>query len=185
VILDNLIAQGKATPMLVVMPLGYGTPDMLASGAPGTFRPPALRERNAKKFGEALLTELIPRVERDYRVATDAGSRAIAGLSMGGFEALYVGLNNPDRFAWIGGFSSAMFDEAPASLSELSESANAKLRLLWIACGTDDSLIGANRKFREWLTTKHVRHVAVETPGVHNWLVWRRNLASFAPLLFR
>jgi len=184
VILDNLIAAGKATPMLIVMPLGYGTPDMLASGPPGTPRPPDLRERNARKFGEALIQELIPAMERDYRVAGDAGSRAIAGLSMGGFEALYVGLHNPDKFAWVGGFSSALMD-APVSFAKLDSSVNSKVRLIWIACGTEDSLIEPNRNFRAWLATKSVRHVDVETPGLHNWLVWRRNLASFAPLLFR
>lgn len=184
VILDNLIAAGKARPMLVVMPLGYGAPDMLASGPPGTPRPPDLRVRNARKFGEALLGEVIPTVERDYRVANDAGSRAIAGLSMGGFEALYVGLSNPNKFAWVGGFSSALVDAA-ASFPALDANTSSKLRLVWIACGTEDGLIGANRTFREWLATQNVRHTAIETPGAHNWLVWRRNLAAFAPLLFR
>jgi enterochelin esterase family protein len=103
VILDNLIAQGKARPMLVVMPLGYGAPEIVSRGF-GAFRDVNLRQRNFDQFRDALLGEVIPQVKAAYSVSKDRNSRAIAGLSMGGAESLLTGLNNLDRFAWIGGF---------------------------------------------------------------------------------
>src|SRR3977135_2777630 len=104
VILDNLIAQGKTKPMIVVMPLGYGAPEILRGGF-GAFRNTELRDRNFAKFSEALLSEVLPRVESGYLVNKDRNSRAIAGLSMGGSESLLTGLNNLDKFAWVGAFS--------------------------------------------------------------------------------
>jgi enterochelin esterase family protein len=183
VILDNLIAQGKAKPMLVVMPLGYGAPEVLEPGF-AALLDPALRRRNTRKFRDALLEEVVPAVEKAYRVSTDRDSRAIAGLSMGGGQALFAGLET-DRFGWIGAFSSAVFEDFPDEFPAVDARVNARLRLLWIACGRDDRLAGANRAFREWLRSKEVRHVPIETAGGHTWMVWRRNLAAFAPLLFR
>jgi len=185
VILDNLIAQGKAKPMIVVMPLGYGAPEILSQGfAP--FHDASLRQRNFQKFRDALLNEVLPQVEAAYRVSKDRKSRAIAGLSMGGAESLLTGLNTLDRFAWIGAFSSGgVTEDFQADFPELSSNANSQLRLLWIACGTDDHLIEINRKFRAWLDSKGIHHTDVETPGAHTWMVWRRNLATFAPLLFQ
>jgi enterochelin esterase family protein len=185
VILDNLIAQGKAKPMLVVMPLGYGAPEIVRAGL-GGFRDPGLRQRNFDRFRDALLTEVIPRVEKSYRVAADRGSRAVAGLSMGGAESLYTGLNALDRFAWIGAFSSGGLTETfDADFPALDAKTNERLRLLWIACGTEDRLIDVNRKIRAWLTSKGIRYTALETPGAHTWMVWRRNLADFASQLFK
>ena len=185
VILDNLIAQGKAKPMLVVMPLGYGAPEILKLGF-GAFRNAELRDRNYAKFRDALLTEILPRVEASYAVTKDRDSRAIAGLSMGGAESLLTGLNSLHQFAWIGAFSSGGLPEDFAKdFPALDSHANDQLRLLWIACGTDDRLIELNRKFRGWLESKGVRHASIETPGAHTWMVWRRNLAAFTALLFR
>jgi enterochelin esterase-like enzyme len=185
VILDNLIAQGKARPMIVVMPLGYGAPEMLALGF-GAFNHDALRQKNFDKFRQALLTEVMPQVEGQYRVRTDRNSRAIAGLSMGGAESLLTGLNNLDKFAWIGSFSAGGFSENfNAEFPALDSAATARLRLLWIACGTDDHLIAINRSLREWLKAKGVEHTDIETPGQHTWMVWRRNLTNVAELLFR
>ena len=185
VILDNLIASGAAKPMIVVMPLGYGAPEILDARWTGAPADPALGSRNREQFTKTLLTEVMPAVEHEYRVIGDRSSRAIAGLSMGGAESLATGLNALDTFAWVGSFSEgglpAEFDRAFPSLSS---KANAKLRLLWIACGTEDRLIDANRQFREWLTSKGVKFTPIETPGAHTWMVWRRNLAAFAPLLF-
>jgi enterochelin esterase family protein len=184
VILDNLIAERKATPMLVVMPLGYGAPEILERGAAG--RDPGIGQRNRDKFREALIAEVIPTVEKTYRAATDRQSRAIAGLSMGGAESLTTGLNSLDRFAWIGAFSSGGIPgDFAVAFPSLDSKANTRIRLLWIACGTEDGLIASNRKLREWLASKGIRHVDVETPGAHTWMVWRRNLATFVPLLFR
>jgi len=185
VVLDNLIAEGKAKPMLIVMTLGYGAPEILSRTGP-SWRDRSLVERNFSKFREALLTEVMPRIEKMYRVSKDRNSRAIAGLSMGGSESLLTGLNTLDRFAWIGAFSSGgMSEDFNAAFPSLGSNANEQLRLLWIACGTEDRLIEINRKFREWLKSKDIRHAGIETPGQHTWMVWRRNLAEFASLLFQ
>jgi enterochelin esterase family protein len=186
VILDNLIAQAKAKPMIVVMPLGYGTMEMVRVGWGGISNHPEVREQNLTKFREALLTEVMPKVESDYRVAKGRDSRAIAGLSMGGSESLLTGLNNLDKFAWVGAFSAGGLPESfDKNFPGLDASANQKLHLLWIACGTEDRLITANRNLREWLKTKGIQHTDIETPGMHTWMVWRRNLAEFSGLLFR
>ncbi len=185
VILDNLIAQGKTKPMIVVMPLGYGAPEILRGGF-GAFRNTELRDRNFAKFSEALLGEVLPRVESAYLVNKDRYSRAIAGLSMGGSESLLTGLNNLDKFAWVGAFSSGGIpEEFDKDFPKLDAKANSQLKLLWIACGVDDRLIELNRKLRSWLDTKGVHKVDVETPGAHTWMVWRRNLVVFSGLLFR
>ena len=184
VILDNLIAQGKAKPMLVVMPLGYGAPEVLLPNS-GVFRDRSLTDRNFDKFREALLTEVIPRVEAEYSVIKDRKSRAIAGLSMGGSESLLTGLNNLDKFGWIGAFSSGgITEEFDKEFPAVNTKSTENLHLLWIACGTDDRLIDINRKVRAWLASKNIKHVDIETPGYHTWMVWRRNLAAFTPLLF-
>ncbi len=184
VILDNLIAHGKVKPMLVVMPLGYGDLEVIARGF-ASFRDAALRQRNYDRFREALLTEVIPQVEKTYRASKDRSGRAIAGLSMGGAESLLTGLNSLDRFAWIGAFSSGgLSEDFNQAFPTLDAKANGQLRLLWIACGTEDRLIEANRKFREWLQSKGIHHTDIETPGAHTWMVWRRNLANFTALLF-
>ena len=183
VILDNLIAQGLAKPMIVVMPLGYGAPEILSRGL---SHDPSLRQRNYQKFRDALINEVLPQVEASYLVAKERNSRAVAGLSMGGAESLLTGLNSLDLFAWIGAFSSGGLPEGfQADFPALDSHANTQLRLLWIACGTDDHLIDINRKFRDWLKSKQIQHTDIETPGAHTWMVWRRNLASFAPLLFQ
>jgi enterochelin esterase family protein len=104
---------------------------------------------------------------------------------MGGLESLTIGLAHTDRFAWVGGFSSAVqkldFDRQVGALDPQA----ANLRLLWIACGTEDGLMGPNRRFVAWLKSKNMPVTAVETPGLHTWLVWRDNISHFAPLLFK
>ena len=185
VILDNLIAQGKARHMIVVMPLGYGAPEVLLPNS-GVWRDRAITERNFNKFSEALLTEVIPRVESEYLVTKDRTSRAIAGLSMGGSESLLTGLNTLDKFGWIGAFSSGgITEEFDKEFSAVDSKTTEQLHLLWIACGTEDRLIDINRKFRGWLASKNVKHADIETPGAHTWMVWRRNLTEFSVLLFR
>jgi len=184
IILDNLIAQGKAKPMIIVMPLGYGEPKVLEPHS-GVFHDPDITQRNFDKFREALLTEVIPKVESAYLVKQDRYSRAIAGLSMGGSESLLTGLNTLDKFSWIGAFSSGgITPEFDKEFPSLDSKANQQLHLLWIACGTDDHLIELNRNLRTWLASKSIKHADIETPGAHTWMVWRRNLTEFAPLLF-
>ncbi|HEY3593613.1 MAG TPA: alpha/beta hydrolase-fold protein, partial [Polyangiaceae bacterium] len=187
VIFDNLIAEGKAKPMIVVMPLGYGAPEILARGFSGAFRDPVLRQRNFDLFQVALLTEVVPRVEKTYRIAKERELQAIAGLSMGGAEALLTGLNHLDRFAWIGAFSTGGLgpETFETKFPALNAKSAAKLRLLWTACGADDGLIEQHKKLVDWFASKNVPHTSLETPGAHTWMLWRRHLATFAPLLFR
>jgi enterochelin esterase family protein len=185
IILDNLIAHGKAKPMIVVMPLGYGEPKVLEPHS-GVSQDPDITQRNFDKFREALLAEVIPKVESAYLVKKDRDSRAIAGLSMGGSESLLTGLNTLDKFSWIGAFSSGgITPEFDKDFPALDSKANQQIHVLWIACGTDDHLIELNRNLRSWLASKSIKHADIETPGAHTWMVWRRNLTDFAPLLFR
>jgi enterochelin esterase-like enzyme len=182
-ILDNLIAQGKAKPMLIVMPLGYGAPKLLENGWNIGHNP--LWEENIKKFADTLLTEVIPMVEAEYPVEKKRESRAIAGLSMGGAETLYTGLNHLDTFAYLGPMSSAIFDDPKQTFPNLDEKEGKKIKLLWIACGKEDGLIKNNRQFKAWLTSQNVKFTSIETDGAHTWQVWRRDLTDLAPLLFR
>src|SRR5262245_32221325 len=165
VILDNLIARGQARPMLIVMPLGYGTMDYVRGGWDGARRQ-ELRQLSFEKFRANLLTEVIPQVEKDYRTSARREDRALAGLSMGGSESLFVGLNAPDKFAWIGAFSSGgLRTNFVAEYPKLDEKANDKLRLLWIGCGQQDRLISTNKLLSAWLESKGVKHTWVEIPG--------------------
>ncbi len=181
-IFDNLIAKNEIKPMVVVMPLGYGVPiDMLYTGmqrGPGTPW-----QKNAENFGKALLEEVLPAAEKTYSLSSDRKQRAITGLSMGGGEALLVGLNNLDKFAYVGAFSAGGGGNSPADLyPKLSGGDNSRMKL-WMACGTEDRLIENNRKLVEWLKSKNVKHTWVETPGAHTWLVWRRYLSDFSKQL--
>jgi enterochelin esterase family protein len=232
VIMDNLIAQGKAKPMIMVNPLGYGT----AGGGQGTTD-------MIVHFTDALLNEVMPRVEKEYNVAKDRDHRAIAGLSMGGAEATFAGLNHLDKFAWIGSFSGAyvMWPGAnagrgggppPAGASggmgmggrgamaaagpggaaggsgagrggrggaqpalnpdiinrnfgALDAKINSQVKMLWIVCGTADSLIGVNRQFKDWLKAKNIRFTESEVPDMaHVWPLWRQNLTDMAQQVF-
>ena len=185
VILDNLIARGQARPMIVVMPLGYGTMDVVKAGWRGV-RDRKLWKRNFDLFAESLLNEVMPRAEKAYRILPDRDAHAIAGLSMGGSESLQVGLNHLKKFAWIGAFSSGgLTTNYTALFPALDEHANGQLRLLWVSCGKDDRLLAPNLQFSDWLKSKQVRHEWIETPGQHSFRVWRRNLAEFLPRLFQ
>jgi len=185
VILDNLIAQRKAKPMIVVMPLGYGVMDFV-SRVRGGYDHAVIRMESFDKFREALLTEVMPQVEATYKVANGPNWRAIAGLSMGGAESLYIGLNALDRFGWIGAFSSGGITGDPEKdFPAIGPKTSSQIRLLWIACGKDDHLVDANQKTRDWLLSKGLHLTWTETPGAHEWPVWRRNLAVFASLIFQ
>ena len=181
-ILDNLIAAGRAKPMIVVMPLGYGDMSFLHDGFDVWRDRPAV-ERNVLLFGQSLLTEVIPLVESSYKVSTAPEDRAIAGLSMGGLEALTIGLLHTEEFRWVGGFSSAVHLVDPATLPHIQP--DAAPRLLWVSCGTSDQLLQVNRTLAAALAADGLKVMPVETPGGHVWPVWRDNLAHFAPLLFQ
>ena len=187
VIMDNLIGRGEAEPMLVVTPLGYGFTEPAHRLWQVVGSPPELLT-SQDAFAAALIDEILPRVEAEYRAVPEREARAIAGLSMGGSQALYVGLHHLDRFAWIGSFSGALmmfyqgYDKAFAGIED---GAGDRLRLLWLSCGEADFLIGVNRQFRDWLAANGLPFTWTEGGGGHTWMVWRRNLEDFARLLFR
>jgi enterochelin esterase family protein len=173
VIADNLLAQGKAKAMIIVMTDGHAS----AGGGP----------KNLEAFGKDLLEDVMPFVEAAYRTKADREHRAIVGLSMGGGQSLTVGLSTLDRFAWVGGFSAAIANPETSIASALADPAatNAKLRLLWIACGKEDRLAEHATKLSDLLKAKEIRHELKITEGNHSWPVWRRYLGEFLPLLFQ
>jgi alpha-L-rhamnosidase len=175
-ILDNLIARGEAVPMLIVMDNGYA--DSAGGAVP--------EGRAGGGFGQVLLEDLIPAVDREFRTVPHAAQRAIAGLSMGGGQALDIGLHNLDRFAWIGCFSGAIlnFSATSGPLAD-AQAANRKIRLLWIGCGIDDGLHPVCEQAHAALDLAGVRNTWFSGPGAHEWQVWRKHLHAFAPLLFR
>jgi enterochelin esterase-like enzyme len=185
VILDNLITAGTAKPMIVVMPLGYGTMDIIRATW-SAWDDHALVDRNFGQFTQILLTEVKPQVEKLYPISSDRKDHAIAGLSMGGGESLLIGLNHLDEFAYVGAFSSAVarvnFEQ---SFPQLNAQLNKQLKLLWIACGREDHLFAGNQSFIDWLKQRGVQVTNIQTPGMHTWMVWRDNLIHFAPLLFQ
>jgi enterochelin esterase-like enzyme len=178
-ILDSLIASGKAKPMIVVMTLGYGNMAVLKPG-----RTPELSEQNYDLYQKALVTEVIPQIEANYHVSKKREDRAIAGLSMGGHESLFTGLMHPELFAWIGTFSAGLNAKAISDLPQ-TNAQKANLRLLWMACGVDDALLKPNQTVIAALKAQGFPVTAIETPGHHQWPVWRDNLIHFAPLLFQ
>ncbi|MHB1857498.1 MAG: alpha/beta hydrolase, partial [Acidobacteriaceae bacterium] len=136
--------------------------------------------------------EVIPQVQSMYRVSDKREDRAIAGLSMGGAESLLTGLNHIDTFAWVGSFSAGgLGTDFAQDFPSLDAKNAARLRLLWIACGSDDRytgrspLITLNRQVVAWLRSKNIPVTFVETPGMHEWPVWRNNLIQFSQLLFQ
>src|SRR5688572_67178 len=178
-ILDNLYADKKAVPMIVVMPNGRAATDL-------TARDPIPKQSPAfAAFEKDLLTDLIPFIEKTYSVKADRESRAIAGLSMGGGQALNFGLSNLDTFAWVGGFSSAPNTRRPADLIKDHAEAAAKLRLLYVACGDEDGLFRISQGAHQMLDEKKVPHVYRVIPGGgHDFKVWKSDLYHFAQLLF-
>jgi len=175
-ILDNLLADGKTAPFVVVMPFGYGVPPGTAGGS------------NLERFSQDLLGDVIPFIDSHYRTLADRSHRAIAGLSMGGGESLGIGLNHLELFSAVGGFSAALrtaeFDQTFAKVKADSAAANRQLRVLWFGCGSDDSLFPAAESFSKFLTAAGVKHTFQRSAGSHTWMVWRHYLADFAPLVF-
>jgi enterochelin esterase-like enzyme len=177
-ILDNLLSAGKIKPFIVVMPFGYG----VAPNGP--------QADNTAKFGKDLIDDVIPYIDDSYRTLANRANRAIVGLSMGGGQSLSIGLNNIDLFSYVGGFSAAIgnatnFPKTYARLAGSAAESNDKLKLLWIGCGTEDSLFAASKNFSEWLTANNIKHTFRQTSGAHTWMVWRRYLHEVSPLLFK
>ena len=187
IILDNLIARGQAQPMLLVMVQGYGFPNA-ADRVREMFQGFAGQQKFMDVVATTLLEEVMPQVEQGYRVATDRDARAIAGLSMGGAQAMYIGLNRRKTFGYVGTFSGALVMYGPQYdklFTDLGSAAGPPLRVLWMGCGTEDFLLEVNRRFKGWLREQEIRYTAIETPGTHAWTVWRRHLTTFLPLLFQ
>lgn len=180
VILDNLIAEGKAKPMIVVMPYGHVAREIKVAGAsPAPPAPGADMAAMEKEF----LTAVKPMVESKYRVLTDRSHRAIAGLSMGSGQSLTIGLRNIDLFSGIAAFSGA----GNRSEWEKADPAmvNKKLKVMWLGCGTDDFAYPGMKALHEMLDKKNIKHVWNESGAGHSWPNWQTYLSKYAPLLFR
>jgi len=181
VIADNLIADRQAEPMVIVMPDGHPyQPKPDEDRAAG-------RGQNTARMEADVLQEVLPLVERTYRVHRDRAQHAITGLSMGGGQSLAIGLQHADRFAWIAGFSASARALAPivATIGKDAKGFNDRTRLLWIRIGKDDFLLDENRTLIESLKAAGLRHEYAETDGAHTWSVWRQYLADFLPRLFK
>jgi enterochelin esterase-like enzyme len=181
VILDNLYADGKLQPMIVVLPNGRAMKDDRATGNIMA----ADKVQAFATFEKDLLNDLIPFVEKKFPVYTDREHRAIAGLSMGGGQSLNFGLGNLDKFAWIGGFSSAPNTKRPEELLPNPTEAINKLKLLWISCGDNDGLINFSDRTHQYLQQHNVPHIFYIEPGVHDFKVWKNALYMFSQLLFK
>ncbi len=181
VILDNLYAEKSIEPMIVVLPNGRAMKDDRAVG--NIFD--SVKVQAFATFERDLLDDLIPFIEKSYPVYTDREHRAIAGLSMGGGQALNFGLGNLDKFAWVGGFSSAPNTKRPELLVPDPEEARNKLKLLWISCGDKDGLIMFSQRTHDYLEAKNVPHIYYIEPGVHDFKVWKNSLYMFARLIFK
>lgn len=180
-ILDNLCADGKLAPMIVVFPNGRAMPNDRAEG--DLFDPDKVKAFETFEFD--LLNDLIPFIESRYSVSTGRENRAIAGLSMGGGQSLNIGLKHLDRFAWIGAFSPAPNTKSPEQLVPHPEEASARLKLLWLSCGDEDSLKPISDRTHAYLAEHQVPHIWFEEPGGHDWSVWKSDLYHFSQHLFK
>ncbi len=189
VILDNLIADGTLKPLVVVMPFGYAFQRTAATGRGDAAENKQQREGFARDF----LEDVIPMVEATFRVYGDRDHRAIAGLSLGGAQSLAIGLSHIDLFSRIAGFSSAMgaatnpetggvdFDKVLADSAHI----NKQLKLLWVGCGTEDTLFDSNMAFADLLSKHKIEHIVRVSGGAHTFAVWQRYLNEVAPVLFQ
>jgi enterochelin esterase family protein len=194
-ILDSLIAEKKAVPMIVVMPFNGsnapappagGPPTGRGPGGPGAGGPGA---GGTSPFENYMVKELIPYVDAKYRVAPGRQNRAMAGLSAGGAATYNVGIKHLELFSGFGLFSSAGLNTSLSTkypeLAADPKAANAKINVLWIGCGVEDPLNAPARALDQELTKLQIKHGYVERPGGHVWPVWRWALAEFAPQLFQ
>jgi enterochelin esterase-like enzyme len=177
-VLDNLIADKKAVPMIIVMPNGRATKEPPSGNIMADFNFYAF-------FEQDLLQDLIPYIESHYSALTDRDHRALTGLSMGGGQGLNFGINNIDKFAWVGGFSSAPNLQQPGALVPKIQQAKNKLSLLWIGCGDKDNLITGSWNLHKGLVEAKIDHVWYVDTGVHEVPVWNNNLYLMAQMLFK
>jgi enterochelin esterase-like enzyme len=177
-VLDNLVADKKAVPMIIVMPNGRASAQPPSSNIMADFNYYA-------DFEKDLLQDLMPYIESRYSVKADRDHRAIAGLSMGGGQGLNFGINNIDKFAWVGGFSSAPNLQQPSALIPKIQQAKDRLSLLWIGCGDKDNLITGSWNLHKGLVDAKIDHVWYLDSGVHEVPVWNNNLFLMAQMLFK
>lgn len=182
VILENLIAQKKAVPMLIVMTYGYTDGTWAGGSSPDGI----------DTLGRELLTDVIPFVEKSYRALPGRENRAIAGLSMGGGQAFTIGIKNLNSFAWVGEFSSGLLSSVDFDIEKVvpgfvknADAANRQLRLLFIGCGSEDPRIVGHEDLSALLKKNGIRHEYEATEGAHEWKVWRHLLASFLQRAFQ
>ncbi|WP_020616773.1 alpha/beta hydrolase [Paenibacillus daejeonensis] len=180
-ILDNLHLGGALSPMIVVMPNGRAMTDDRATG--DLFE--ASKLQAFETFESDLLQDLIPFIESTYPVHTTSAHRALAGLSMGGGQALNIGLQHTDRFAWVGAFSPAPNTREPEVLISSPERLVEDLSLLWISCGLDDRLKPISDRTHHYLEEIGIPHLWIEEAGGHDWEVWKRDLYHFAQRIFK
>jgi len=179
IMLDNLLAEGKVVPMVVVMPNGRAQKNDRAEGNVFASAPAFAN------FERDLLDDVIPSIEARYSVQADREHRALAGLSMGGGQSLNFGLAHLDTFAWIGGFSSAPNTKPPEQLVPDPDAAKRQLRLLWVACGNKDGLIRISQGVHTYLKEKGVPHVWHVDGHAHEPTEWKNNLYLFVQRIFR
>lgn len=182
VILDNLFADGKLKPMIVVLPNGRAMPDDRAVG--DIFAEDKIKAFEV--FEDDLTKDIIPFIESHYSVRKKPENRAIAGLSMGGGQSLNIGLAHLDTFAWIGAFSAAPNTKAPELLVPDPAYASKQLKLLWLLCGDQDNLLFVSQNTEAYLTKNAVPHKWYEyASGWHDWPVWKTGLYYFAQSIFK
>lgn len=181
-ILDNLYARKLVEPMIVVLPNGRAITDDRAIGNIWGGD----KVQGFANFEKDLLNDLIPYIEKSFPVLNDRENRAIAGLSMGGGQSLNFGLGNLDKFAWIGGFSSALNTKSPQELLPDPTKAKLLLKLLWISCGDKDGLINNSQRTHDYFLANQVPHIYHVIPGgYHDFNVWKKNLYMFSQLVFK
>jgi len=178
VLLDNLIADGKAAPMIIVMPNDRAQKNDRANGGMGAAPAFATFERD-------LLDDVIPAIQSRYSTYTNRENRALAGLSMGGGQSLNFGLTHLETFAWVGGFSSAPNTKKPAELLPAPAAAKDKLKLLWLSCGNKDGLIRISQGMHTYLKENNVPHIWHVDGNGHDATHWKNNLWLFAQRIFR
>ena len=195
-IMDNLIAQGKAEPMILVMTNGNISEEACPGETSNGFRVPTMMlPKTMEGSFETAFPDVVKFIEKTYRVKKDKAHRAIAGLSMGGFHSLFISINNPDMFDYIGLFSAAVDQQQPDPNGhpEIYADRNGKIdklfaknpKLFWIGIGKTDFLFKNNNDLRAYLDSKHHKYTYLETDGGHIWRNWRIYLSEYAPLLFK
>ena len=193
-ILDNLIAQGKAEPMIVVMPNGNGAQEAVPGEYPNSmYKPSFSNPKTMEGSFEKAFPDIMSYVESHYRTINDKAHRAIAGLSMGGFHSLYISANYPDLFGYVGLFSAAINRQAKGENTYIYENLEEKLakqfsdapKLYFIGIGNGDFLFQDNVKYRELLDSHGYKYEYMETDGGHEWRNWRKYLNHLLPELFK